>query len=233
MSMFQERRSSRQKSLAITWDALKERNSKWWQLEASTAQDNPFSDYDRTEIINDNGSPDVIVRLNCHIITTNSQCGKFTSQPTIPHPEYVKFVEARDGVSVGKLDGCLCAEHHRPYLCALVDRRSADRFPAVLSNFAVMIDDSSKIFPNLTFNSMRDSTGHGVNVTKSEFFEPNGKLVCTLFPTNIWAVPSWDKNQFRGVPRSALEDAVMVTVIGREYRDDGGQMLHAILGLFE
>ena len=214
----------------MSWASPIEANRQWWRTQGSAADDNPFSDYDRDDIVAENRYGDAIVRLNDHIITTNSQSGQYDEHPSVPDPEHVKFFEQVDGVPKGSLDGCLWATHQRPYLCAVANRSLLKRFREELSEVGVLINDSSEVFSNETFDAMRIETASGVNVTRIEFFNPSGRVVCTLYPTNIWAEPYPWEDEIHGVPASALDQLGMITFVATEYREDGEQMLRSILG---
>ena len=217
----------------MIWDSPIEANRRWWRHQGSSADDNPFSDYDRDDVIAENRYGDAIVRLNAHIITTNSQSGKYEQHPSVPDPDAVRFYEEVDGVPKGLLDGCLSASHQRPYLCAVASQSLLKRCREELSHIGILINDSIEVFSNETFDAMRTETAIGVNVTKTEFFDPRGQLVCTLYPTNISAEPYHWEDEIYGVLPSVLDQLCMITFVGTEYREDGEQMLRSILGLLD
>lgn len=62
-------------------------NYNWWKTPKSLSKDNPFSCYDRDDIINENSYDDnIITELNKYMITTDSQCGLYEDVHN-PYPE--------------------------------------------------------------------------------------------------------------------------------------------------
>lgn len=200
-------------------DLLK-KNRDWWRTPGSLACHSPVEGmgYDRDEIMQENHYSDVIVRLNEHLITVESQCGRFDSQPVVPNREFLLWREEADQLEPGSLTGLLSAEYQRPYLMAIVSQPLQKRFQIEHPTIGIMINYGSFAFLNQTYREMMWGEGGLVNVTRVNFQTPEGTLLHTSCPTNVWRSP---------------EDHTIVTFVGSEYRDDNEQMLRTILDLCE
>lgn len=214
------------------WKQLIAANYKWWQTGGALADENPFSDYDRDAIIEENGySPDLLIALNRHIITLNSQRGKRDNNPTVPHPNYVRQFEEHDVVPKGLLTDCPCTADQRPYLQAIAPEQVLDRFRQDFPDIGVFINGSSEQYTNATFDALRK---RGViNVSKSDFLDDKGNVFCTIYPTNIWTQRYEWRKEVGDIPAHDLRGLEMITFVGIEYEDDGGAMMRKVLELLE
>ncbi|MCA1819546.1 MAG: hypothetical protein LC620_05775 [Halobacteriales archaeon] len=200
----------------VEWRRLLTANQQWWRTPGSMAKDNPFSFYDRDDVIGENGySLALLVALNRQLITTDSQAGRSEPVPSLAPSGFLRLTEEMDGLRRGSLDGLRCAEHQRPYLVAIAPMRLLDRFLETLSDVAIFIDGPRGCHSNSAFRAWAEDGGHRVNVTKYRFSGAGGETVHTAYPTNVRAQPHDWMRTCKGVPRAALAGLGMVAFIGK------------------
>lgn len=102
-------------------------------LKGSLFQDNPFSCYDRDDIINENSYDDnIIIELNKYMITTDSQCGSCDDTYTSYHEACLPDRFDRFGIPTETLRQAVVREEQRAYVSGLMTYGLAIQLSSIL-----------------------------------------------------------------------------------------------------
>lgn len=192
-------------------------NINWWQ-----ARDNSYHPLDDTggytvnEILKGNPSSNLLVELNNHIITLNSQDNTCETESSLASARFLKWRKLNHLAKVP------CREVQRPYVSFLCERRLAEKL-LELKQYGIASLKGDKFVYNDLFRS-KFINKIQVNLTKTIF--DNGVEDCyTNFNSDIV-----DHVYYQYGP---LDDYTYVTMIANDYGDSNSEMLETLLRVIE
>lgn len=109
-------------------------NYHWWHTNHSLANYNPFSCYNRNEIINENSYDEsVIVELNKYMITNDSQCGSCDNKFSSYHEACLVHRSDISGLSIDKLRRSVARVEQRAYVDGWMTLENAKKLSSILN----------------------------------------------------------------------------------------------------
>ena len=167
-------------------------NHSWWNRDGALARYNPFSAYNRNEIIKENDyNSDLIIKLNKYMISTDSQCGKCETKFSMYHALALPQRSEALDMSINALKKCKVKEMQREYLCGWMIDEDANKLIKYLDKMEASGKDVDFIYTifksNNKVKSNRDSHYSRISLTTEIIKLADGKQ-STYSPTNYQTV---------------------------------------------